>query len=110
MAIKQDVNAPLIVTIGVVSATLLLIAVFGVQAWFFHEEETTLDEKWDLAPNVALIDMKADQNKQIETAGTNRNERQGARSRSKWRCRRLWIWAANFLRPSLRNRRIEFHV
>lgn len=74
MAIKQDVNAPLIVTIGVVSATLLLIAIFGVQAWFFHEEETTLSEKWESAPNVALIDMKADQHKQIETSGTNRTE------------------------------------
>jgi hypothetical protein len=74
MAIKQDVNAPLLVTIGVISALLLLIAVFGVQAWFFHEEESALSEKWDMAPNVALINMKADQKNQIESAGTNRND------------------------------------
>jgi len=72
MAIKQDVNAPLIVTIGTVSAVLLLVAVFGVQAWFFREEQVELDKKWEKAPNVQLIDMRADQHKQIELAGKNR--------------------------------------
>ena len=71
MAIKQDVNAPLIVTIGVVSALLLLVAVFGVQAWFFHEEQTELDAKWKKAPNVQLDALRASQLARIETAGIN---------------------------------------
>jgi hypothetical protein len=74
MAIKQDVNAPLIVTIGVISAMLLLVAVFGVQAWFFHEEDTTLSQKWDAAPNVQYNDMRDDQRHQIETAGVSRGK------------------------------------
>ena len=74
MAIKQDVNAPLIVTIGAVSALLLLVAIFGVQAWFFREEEVALDDKWKNAPNVQLDEMRADQHKQIETAGVNRKD------------------------------------
>lgn len=74
MAIKQDVNAPLIVTIGVISAMLLLVAIFGMQAWFFHEESTSLVEKWNDAPNVQLNDMRDDQRHQIETAGVSRGK------------------------------------
>jgi hypothetical protein len=74
MAIKQDVNAPLIVTIGVISGMLLLVAVFGVQAWFFHEEDTTLRQKWDAAPNVQYNTMRDDQRHQIETAGVSRGK------------------------------------
>jgi len=75
MAIKQDVNSPLIVTIGVVSGLLLLVAVFGVQAWFFREEQDELDTKWKSAPNVQLDNMKADQRAQIETVGYNRDDK-----------------------------------
>ena len=45
-AIKQDVNAPLILTIGVVSGLLLLVIVFGLEAWFVREETTEIDGKW----------------------------------------------------------------
>lgn len=34
---RQDVNVPLIVTIGAISALLLLVLVVGTQAWFRYE-------------------------------------------------------------------------
>lgn len=74
MAIKQEVNAPLILTIGIVSALLLLVAVFGVQAWFFGAEEAELELKWEKAPYVQVHDLKAQQAAQIQSAGFNRTD------------------------------------
>ena len=34
MATRQEANVPLLVTIGIVSVTLLLVIIFGLQAWF----------------------------------------------------------------------------
>jgi len=70
MAIKQDVNAPLIVTIGVVSGLLLLVIVFGLQAWFVREEEAEIDEKWKLASYAQLVDLRASQRERIQRDGT----------------------------------------
>lgn len=33
-AIKQDVNVPLVLTIGVVAGLLLIVGVIGVQGWY----------------------------------------------------------------------------
>jgi hypothetical protein len=41
MAFKQEVNVPVIFTIGVISAIMLLVIVIGTQAWYQSEE---LDE------------------------------------------------------------------
>jgi len=41
MAFKQEVNVPLIFTIGVISGIMLLVIVIGTQAWYQSEE---LDE------------------------------------------------------------------
>ena len=38
MAFKQEVNVPLIFTIGVVSGIMLLVIVIGTQAWYQSEE------------------------------------------------------------------------
>jgi hypothetical protein len=38
MAIKQEVNAPLIVTVGIISTLLLIVIIIGLQAWFTFEE------------------------------------------------------------------------
>ena len=69
MAIKQEVNAPLIVTIGVVSGFLLLVVVFGVQAWFVREERDEIADKWREAKNVQLDDLRSAQRAKIESAG-----------------------------------------
>lgn len=44
MAYKQEVNVPLVMTIGIVSAMLLLVIVIGTQAWYQSEvqDEITL--------------------------------------------------------------------
>ena len=69
MAIKQEVNAPLIVTIGVVSGFLLLVVVFGVQAWFVREERDEIADKWREAKNVQLDDLRSAQRAKIESSG-----------------------------------------
>jgi len=38
MAFKQEVNVPLVFTIGVVSGIMLLVIVIGTQAWYQSEE------------------------------------------------------------------------
>ena len=69
MSIKQDVNAPLIVTIGAVSGLLLLVVVFGLQAWFVREEQAEIDEKWTMASYTQLIDLRASQRERIHREG-----------------------------------------
>jgi len=69
MAIKQDVNAPLIVTIGVVSGLLLLVVVFGLQAWFVREERAEIEDKWKLSTNPQLTDLRAAQRERIQRSG-----------------------------------------
>lgn len=39
MAMRQDVNYPLIITVGLVSTILLFVVVIGLQAWFYYEQE-----------------------------------------------------------------------
>ena len=45
MAFKQEVNVPLIFTIGVVSGIVLLVIVIGTQAWYQSEEMTEVAVK-----------------------------------------------------------------
>ena len=42
MAFKQEVNVPLIFTIGVVSGIMLLVIVIGTQAWYQSEEQNEI--------------------------------------------------------------------
>jgi hypothetical protein len=45
MAYKQEVNVPLIFTIGVVSGIMLLVIVIGTQAWYQSEEGNEIAQK-----------------------------------------------------------------
>jgi hypothetical protein len=69
MAIKQEVNSPLIVTIGVVSGLLLLVVVFGVQAWFVREEREEITQKWEVSKNDWLDDIRAKERAMITRQG-----------------------------------------
>lgn len=51
MAIRQEVNTPLILTIGIVSGILLLIVAFGVEGWFRYEQDREIAAKWEQAQN-----------------------------------------------------------
>jgi hypothetical protein len=42
LAYKQEVNVPLIVTIGIIGGILVLVCVIGVQAWFQSEEQNEI--------------------------------------------------------------------
>ncbi len=61
MAMKNEVNMGLMVTISIGSALLLLVVVVGVQAWFMYEEHNELMAKWEYSPNVALEQMRSEQ-------------------------------------------------
>ena len=61
MAIKQEANVPLVLSIGIVSGMLLLVIVIGVQAWYQSEENSETAAKADEFPNTTLIDLKQSQ-------------------------------------------------
>ena len=41
----RDLNVPLILTIGIVSVLLLIVAIIGTQAWFTHEVKQERQKK-----------------------------------------------------------------
>ncbi|HEX4053594.1 MAG TPA: hypothetical protein VHX86_04955 [Tepidisphaeraceae bacterium] len=53
MAYKQEVNVPLLMTIGIVSGILLLVIVIGTQAWYQAEEQEETMLKANEAQNRA---------------------------------------------------------
>jgi len=55
---KQEVNVPLILTIGIVGGIMILVAVIGVQAWYQSEENNELVAKENEFPHQELIDLK----------------------------------------------------
>jgi hypothetical protein len=59
VAIKQDVNVPLVVTIGIISGVFLLVLVIGTQAWYQSEEVDQAAIVADEFPHQQLIDLKA---------------------------------------------------
>ena len=63
---KQEVNSPLIITIGVVSGLMLIVIMFGVEAWFKYEEKQELALKWQASHNSQLDTLRADQRGHLE--------------------------------------------
>ena len=61
MAVKQDVNVGLVAFIGVVGAMLLLIIVWGVQAWYAFEVDSINQSRYESDRNVSWIDHKTEQ-------------------------------------------------
>jgi len=54
MAFKQEVNVPLILTIGIVAGIMILVIVIGTQAWFQGEEANEIALKAQEASARAL--------------------------------------------------------
>ena len=54
MAFKQEVNVPLILTIGIVSGIMMLVTVIGTQAWYESEEQNETAIKAQEASERAL--------------------------------------------------------
>jgi len=62
---RQEVNAPLIVTVGVLSTLILIVVMFGTEAWFVKEERDEIAEKWEVSKNEQLATLLADQRAKI---------------------------------------------
>jgi hypothetical protein len=65
VAIKQEVNVPLVLTIGVVAGLVLIVLVIGVQGWYQSAENDEMALKAEEFPNTELIDLKAGQASRI---------------------------------------------
>lgn len=61
MAMKQEANTLMILTIGAISGLMVLVLYFGVEAWFRFEEKGELQMQWDHNPNVWLDTLRATQ-------------------------------------------------
>jgi hypothetical protein len=53
-AMKNDVNGPLMLTIGAISALLLIVATVAVDGWYKSVEAEVVADKWAENPNTWL--------------------------------------------------------
>jgi hypothetical protein len=58
VAFKQEVNVPLILTVGIVSAIFLVVSIVGTEAWYDNEEAAEMAAKAVEFPHQDLIDLK----------------------------------------------------
>ncbi len=72
MTSKQPVNAPLILTVGAISCMLLVVIMFGIEAWFRFEERGEIDSKMNqpTARPSALATLRQGQLDRIERTGS----------------------------------------
>jgi hypothetical protein len=73
MTTKQPVNAPLILTVGAISTMLLVVIMFGIEAWFRFEERAEVEAKYNLpvAIPTALASLHQAQIGNIERTGAS---------------------------------------
>lgn len=55
MAMRQEVNAPLILTVGAVSGVMVLVVMIGLHAWYLNEELREQTIKLESAPVPELM-------------------------------------------------------
>jgi hypothetical protein len=61
----EDINIPQLITIGVVSAILLVEVVVGVQALFYSVQETEIAAKQTSQPAWELADLRLEQETEL---------------------------------------------
>lgn len=59
--IKEDINAPFIITTAIISAIVVVVVVIGTHAWFLYEQGKELNAKWDASPNATLVSLNETQ-------------------------------------------------
>src|SRR5947207_11956567 len=69
MAIRQEANTPLLITIGGVSGFLLLVLIIGIQAWFLREVQREVRIKYENTPIEPVTSMRDEQLSRIATYG-----------------------------------------
>ena len=67
MSWRQEVNAPLLWTVGIVSALLLLVIIVGTQAWYYAAERDEIARKWQQAGNPWLDHLRREQTRNLTT-------------------------------------------
>jgi hypothetical protein len=55
MAMRQEVNAPLILTVGTVGGVMVLVLMIGLHAWYLNEERREQVIKSDAGPPPELV-------------------------------------------------------
>lgn len=63
--LKDDINVPLLLTIGTVSSLLLLVLLIGVHAWFLWEYRYYSDAKWQGVTNREVYELKKRQSESL---------------------------------------------
>ena len=66
MAMKNEVNGPLLLTIGAVSAILLVVTAVAVDGWYKSFEADEIAQKWEQSPNTWLQGIRAAQVQNLE--------------------------------------------
>lgn len=66
--LKHDINIPLLATIGIVASMLLLVVLFGVQAWYDWEVDNYFADTWGNSISQKVAEQKAAQKGDIESA------------------------------------------
>jgi hypothetical protein len=61
-AMKNDINGPLLLTIGAISAILLVVATVAVDGWYKSVEAETIEQKWAETPNLWLNNLRKQEN------------------------------------------------
>lgn len=70
--LKNDINVPLLATIGAISSLLLVTILLGVHAWYLFEVKTEFDAKWANATSDRVVELKRSQMSQLEAKGVSR--------------------------------------
>lgn len=71
MAMNQEANTPVVLTIGAVSCFLILVIMFGVEAWFRYEERNILEDQWEQSRNTWLDNLRQPQKASLEAPAAN---------------------------------------
>lgn len=65
MAMKQGMNIPAIITVGVAGVLVIGCAMILMEGWFFSLEDTTIQQKYANAPILPLDEIRASQEMRI---------------------------------------------
>jgi hypothetical protein len=67
MAMKEEVNVPLVATIGIVSVILLVVIVIGTSAWYLAADQEVAAENFDMYPDQAALTLQNSQRMRINS-------------------------------------------
>jgi len=65
---KNEVNGPLMLVIGAISAILVVTAALAVDGWYKTVEAEEITSKWDNSPNTWLADIREKQEENLSEA------------------------------------------